>query len=266
VRSGHSLAHLLEEQRRKKRRPRGGELANATKDHEGRSVPGGLPLHEGSYKWSGENQSRFFDTTVVAVHTDMGVTGYGEICPLGRPTCPRMPRAHARACGTRASSHRPRSDSLLVVNDRMDAALRGHPYVKSALDVACWDILARSPDSRSSHCWAAAMGSRSPCTGRFPKRLPRDGAESDAVSRRGLHRVQLKAGGDPDTDIKRIHKVASHLQKGDVLVADANTGWTQHQAIRSRMQFGMWTCTSNSRVPVIRSVWRCGVTRTGRSS
>jgi len=26
--------------------------------------------------------------------------------------------------------------------------------------------------------------------------------------------------------------VASHLQKGDVLVADANTGWTQHQAIR----------------------------------
>ena len=42
-----------------------------------------LPLHEGSYKWSGGKSVDVFDSTVVAVHTDAGVTGYGEVCPLG---------------------------------------------------------------------------------------------------------------------------------------------------------------------------------------
>ena len=38
--------------------------------------------------------------------------------------------------------------------------------------------------------------------------------------------------GDPDTDIARIHAVAAKLQPGDRLVADANTGWVQHEAVR----------------------------------
>src|ERR1700684_3770357 len=42
-----------------------------------------LPLHEGSYKWSGGNTVAVFDSTVVAVSTDAGITGYGEVCPLG---------------------------------------------------------------------------------------------------------------------------------------------------------------------------------------
>ena len=42
-----------------------------------------LPLHEGSYKWSGGNSVDVFDSTVVAIRTDAGITGYGEICPLG---------------------------------------------------------------------------------------------------------------------------------------------------------------------------------------
>ena len=42
-----------------------------------------LPLHEGSYKWSGGKSVSVFDSTVVRVDTDEGVTGYGEVCPLG---------------------------------------------------------------------------------------------------------------------------------------------------------------------------------------
>src|SRR5205814_5963113 len=48
----------------------------------------------------------------------------------------------------------------------------------------------------------------------------------------GDRRFQLKVGGDPDTDIARIHVVAAKLQTGDRLVADANTGWVQHEAVR----------------------------------
>jgi len=48
----------------------------------------------------------------------------------------------------------------------------------------------------------------------------------------GYRRFQLKVGGDPDTDIERIRAVSSQLQRGDKLVADANTGWLMHEAMR----------------------------------
>ena len=48
----------------------------------------------------------------------------------------------------------------------------------------------------------------------------------------GYRRFQLKVGGNPDTDIERIHEVANKLEPGDKLIADANTGWLQHEAAR----------------------------------
>ena len=48
----------------------------------------------------------------------------------------------------------------------------------------------------------------------------------------GYRRFQLKVGGEAATDIERIHAVAAKLQPGDRLVADANTGWIQHEAVR----------------------------------
>ena len=48
----------------------------------------------------------------------------------------------------------------------------------------------------------------------------------------GYRRFQLKVGADPLEDIARIHAVAAMLQPGDRLVADANTGWLMHDAMR----------------------------------
>ena len=42
-----------------------------------------LPLHEGSYNWSGGKSVQVFDSTVVRIETDEGITGHGEVCPLG---------------------------------------------------------------------------------------------------------------------------------------------------------------------------------------
>ena len=57
-----------------------------------------LPLREGSYKWSGGKSVSVFDSTIVAVETDEGLTGYGEVCPLGPFYLP------AYAAGARAGS------------------------------------------------------------------------------------------------------------------------------------------------------------------
>ena len=104
-----------------------------------------LPLHEGSYKWSGGKSVSVFDSTIVGVETDSGLTGYGEVCPLGPfylPAYAEGVRAGLRELGPHLLGFNPLQ--LQVINHRMDAALKGHPYVKSGIDIACWDLLGKA--------------------------------------------------------------------------------------------------------------------------
>jgi L-alanine-DL-glutamate epimerase-like enolase superfamily enzyme len=193
-----------------------------------------LPLHEGSYKWSGGNSVEVFDSTVVAVHTDAGVTGYGEVCPLGPAYLPAYAEG-ARAGTAKLAPQLIGLDptALGVLNGRMDAALRGHPYVKSALDMACWDILGKVAGLPAVTLLGGRYGETFPLYRAISQESPQAMAEKVALYRaQGYTKFQLKVGGDPDTDIERIHQCAAKLQRGDVLIADANTGWTQHQALR----------------------------------
>jgi L-alanine-DL-glutamate epimerase-like enolase superfamily enzyme len=193
-----------------------------------------LPLHEGSYNWSGGNSVSVFDSTVVAVATDAGITGHGEICPLGPAYLPAY-AAGARTGINQLAPHLIGMDptQLGLVNQRMDQAMRGHPYVKSALDMACWDILGQVSNQSIATLLGGRYGEEFALYRAISQDTPEAMAERVAVYRAdGYKKFQLKVGGDPDTDIERIRIGADQLQRGDVLIADANTGWKQHQAIR----------------------------------
>jgi len=193
-----------------------------------------LPLHEGTYKWSGGKSVTVFDSTVVAVETDAGVTGFGEVCPLGPAYLP------AYAAGVRAGllEVAPKligedPTQLGKLNRTMDAALKGHPYVKSAIDVACWDLLGKVSGLPVCALLGGRYGDSFHLYRAISQESPSEMAAKVAGYRaEGYHRFQLKVGGDPDTDIERIRAVAAVLHPGDRLVADANTGWLQHEAIR----------------------------------
>jgi L-alanine-DL-glutamate epimerase-like enolase superfamily enzyme len=193
-----------------------------------------LPLQEGSYKWSGGNSVEVFDSTVVAIETDAGLTGYGEICPLG-PAYLAAYAAGARAGIAEIAPHLLGFDptQLQAVNRRMDQALRGHPYAKSALDMACWDLLGKAAGLPVTVLLGGRYGDDFPLYRAISQDTPEAMAQSIARYRsEGYTKFQLKVGGHPDTDIARIHAAAAQMQSGDVLIADANTGWTQHQALR----------------------------------
>src|SRR5215472_15204140 len=100
-----------------------------------------LPLHEGSYKWSGGKSVSVFDSTIVRVETDAGLVGHGEVCPLGPAYLPAS-AAGARAGIAELAPHLIGQDptQLGAISRAMDAAMKGHPYVKSPIDIACWDI------------------------------------------------------------------------------------------------------------------------------
>ncbi len=193
-----------------------------------------LPLREGSYKWSGGKSVSVFDSTVVAVETDDGITGHGEVCPLGPFYLPAY-AAGARAGLAELGPHLIGKDPTQIgkLNRRMDAALLGHPYVKSAVDIACWDILGKVSGLPVSSLLGGKYGDDFVLYRAISQESP------EAMARRvseyrgeGYRRFQLKVGGDPDVDIERIRAVSAVLEPGDRLVADANTGWTMHEALR----------------------------------
>ncbi len=193
-----------------------------------------LPLVEGSYKWSGGKAVSVFDSTVVVVDTDAGVRGVGEVCPLGPfylPAYAAGVRAGIRELGPHLIGEDP--TQLLKLNRRMDAALQGHPYVKSGIDMACWDILGQAAGLPVCVLLGGRYGDDVVLYRAISQAEPDAMAANVAGYRAdGYTRFQLKVGGDPDTDIARIRQVAAVLKPGDRLVADANTGWTQHEAQR----------------------------------
>src|SRR3954465_7526420 len=193
-----------------------------------------LPLREGSYKWSGGKSVSVFDSTIVGVETDAGVVGFGEVCPLGPfylPAYAEGVRAGLRELSPHLIGFDPRE--LAKLNHRMDAALKGHPYVKSGIDIACWDILGQATGLPV----CTLMGGRFGRSVRLYRAISQESAAEmakkvTAYRAEGYTRFQLKVGGDPDTDIERIRATRAKLRKGDRLIADANTGWLPHQARR----------------------------------
>jgi L-alanine-DL-glutamate epimerase-like enolase superfamily enzyme len=193
-----------------------------------------LPLQEASYKWSGSKEVTVFDSTIVAVETDTGLVGYGEACPLGPfylPAYAKGVRAGIGELGPHLLGEDP--CQLERLNRRMDAALKGHPYVKSAIDIACWDILGQAAGLPACVLLGGRYGEDFGLYRAISQESPEAMAAKVAGYRaEGYRRFQLKVGGDPDVDIQRIRAVAAKLQPGDRLVADANTGWRMHDAMR----------------------------------
>jgi L-alanine-DL-glutamate epimerase-like enolase superfamily enzyme len=193
-----------------------------------------LPLHEGSYNWSGGKSVRVFDSTIVRVETDANLVGWGEVCPLGPFYLPAYATG-ARAGIAELAPALLGADPLQLgrINRSMDAALKGHPYVKSAIDMACWDLLGKATDLPVCVLLGGRFGESIALYRAISQESPERMADRVARYRaEGYRTFQLKVGGDPDEDVARIRAAAGALEPGDVLVADANTGWLTHQAAR----------------------------------
>lgn len=193
-----------------------------------------LPVREGSYNWSGGKSVQVFDSTVVRLDTDAGIVGWGEACPLGAAYLPAFPE------GIRAGIARLAPDLLGQdprrigpLNRQMEARLKGQAAARSAIDMALWDILGKA----SGLAVADLLGGRDGEAVALYRAISQEAPERMADKVRGYRaegyrRFQLKVGGDPDVDVERIRAVRAALEPGDVLVADANTGWLAHQALR----------------------------------
>ena len=186
-----------------------------------------LPLIDGDYVWAEGKSVSKHDSTVIALETDdPNITGYGEVVPLG----PNYLPSYANGVRTGLAELAPKilgqnPTQISVLNRLMDFELKGHPYVKSPIDLACWDILGKVAGLPVS----TLLGGRHQEEVLLYRTITQRPADEMAqlvkkYKGEGYTRFQLKLGSDADEDIRRIRICRSVLDPGDVLVGDANTG------------------------------------------
>jgi cis-L-3-hydroxyproline dehydratase len=186
------------------------------------------------YAWSGDHSVSSFISTIVKIGTDAGISGFGEVCPLGSAYMDAFAGGVPAGVRELASVLIGRDPGAIrELNALMDAALGGHNYAKAPLDIALWDILGKATGVPVATLLGGQTVDCYPLYRAISQNSP-DAMAADVSRYRdeGYRRFQLKVGGNPDADVQRVKEVRRILESGDVLVADANTGWLMHQAAR----------------------------------
>lgn len=190
------------------------------------------PFVDGIYTCSGGRSAAGFDSTLVRVQTDAGLCGWGEYAPLGSfydPAFVGGAREGLRLLAPLLLGADPQSTGALV--RRMDLHLNGHPYAKSALDMACHDIAAQAAGLPLAEALGGRFGETVPLYRSVAQAAPTAmAAKARAYVAAGYRRIQIKVGLDVGEDIERMHQVMDVLPKGTVVYADANAAWRPAQA------------------------------------
>jgi cis-L-3-hydroxyproline dehydratase len=192
-----------------------------------------LTYVHGQYVMSGGRVIDSLPSTIVRVTSDTGVSGFGEVCPLGA-TYLASHAAGARAALELLAPVLIGLDptNLAAVNDAMDAVLLGHEYAKSPVDVACWDLTGKALGVSVTTLLGGLRQERFPLYMAVPLGSPESMTDYvDARRAEGIHRFQLKIGGDPYIDGQRAQQVIDATGPEDLVVADANCGWRLNDAI-----------------------------------
>lgn len=191
-------------------------------------------LLDEKYSWSRGNYVESFLTNIVKITTDENIIGFGEVCTLGSAYLPAFAKgvpSGLEEIGKHLIGKNPLE--IKLINQIIDLHLLGHNYIKSPIDVACWDILGKASNQPICTLLGGRMVDEFPLYRAIPQRSPQEMNEDVLkYQSEGYTKFQLKVGGEPDVDIQRIKKVAEVMRPGDVLIADSNTGWTAAGAIR----------------------------------
>ena len=192
-----------------------------------------LSYRHGDYIMSGNQVVTQLPSTVVRIQTDEGIVGWGEVCPLG----PLYLASHglgARAALEQMAPGLINIDptNLATIHTAMNATLRGHTYAKSAVDVACWDILGKSTNKDVATLLGGRMQESFLLYQAVPLGSP-DQMKEYVMERKteGIKRFQLKIGANPYEDAERVKLIVDATESDDYIVADANGGWRLQDAM-----------------------------------
>jgi muconate cycloisomerase len=194
------------------------------------------------HSWASKMTAPIGHHAIIRVDTDDGISGWGE-APAGIS----WGGAHMRYFGESPETvcliiqrylrdvivgQDPRD--LAVLHCAMDRTVKGHPYAKAAIDIACHDIAGK----------AAGVPVYRLLGGQFRDRIevahslgimPVDQCIDEAVAAvaEGAKTIKCKTGLDPERDVEVVRRLRDRLGARIRIRVDANEGYTDvWQAIR----------------------------------
>jgi len=168
---------------------------------------------------------------LVRAETDMGLVGWGEASPF--PTIHGETMAGgfevARFLARQLLGADPRDAEGFT--EKMDRAITGNSCVKSAFDMACYDLAARV-ENKPLFEYLGGKNDKPLHTDYTVSLGPVDGMVAQArwIKGQGFPVVKLKLGEGPQ-DAERVIQISKALGPNVPLRLDANQGWTPELAI-----------------------------------
>ena len=207
------------------------------------------------HTWASKMETPIGHHAVVRLDTDEGVSGWGEA-----PAIATWGGSHMRYYGETPETVKHIVESYLVpavrdvdpaeiaiVHARMDKVVKGHPYAKAAVDIACHDAAGKA---LGVPVWTLLGGRH------------RDGievthslgimevercvAEAEQAVREGIRTIKCKTGLDPERDVELVRRVRETVGDEVKIRVDGNEGYrTVSQAVettRRQEEYGLLLC------------------------
>lgn len=175
-----------------------------------------------------------FDETLVRIETDAGIEGWGDSVPWGSNFVAAFARGARAGLDELAPKLIGQNPCMVgVINELMDYEMTGQSYVKTALDVACWDILGKSLGVPLYVLLGGMLNPEPIVYGSIPSYIDEKVDEAIAGHRaNGFLRFSSKSSGDVAQDIAYLRWVGERMHPGEFLKYDGNGGWRADEAIR----------------------------------
>jgi L-alanine-DL-glutamate epimerase-like enolase superfamily enzyme len=192
-----------------------------------------LTYAHGEYVMSKGRAAQSQASTLVRIRTDIGHEGWGESSTLGGTYLPAFAegtREGIRVLAPSLIGFDP--TNLSKIHRAMDSILLGQNSAKSAIDIACWDILGKVADLPIATLLGGITQDEFPLYEAVPLASPEQMAEFVKMrGEAGINRFQVKVGNDPYDDAKRTRSVVEACSDDAVIIADSNGGWNLQAGI-----------------------------------
>ena len=207
------------------------------------------------HTWASKMETPIGHHAIVRLDTDEGASGWGEA-----PAIATWGGAHGRYYGETPETVKHLVETYLVpavrdldpaeiavVHQRMDRVVKGNPYAKAAVDIACFDLAGKAQGVPVSTLLGGRLRDGIEVTHSLGiMDVDRCVAEAEQAVGEGAGTIKCKTGLDPDRDVELVRRLRETLGDDVRIRVDGNEGYrTVQEAVETtkrQEEHGIFLC------------------------
>jgi len=207
------------------------------------------------HTWASKLETPIGHHAIVRVDTDDGLSGWGEA-----PAIATWGGAHMRYYGETPETVKHITEAYLlpavrgldpidvgVLHAHMDKVVKGHPYAKAAVDIACHDLAGKALDVPVWKLLGGAHRDGIEVTHSLGiMEVDRCLDEAEQAVAEGARTIKCKTGLDPQRDVELVRRLRERVGDEVKIRVDGNEGYrTVAQAVettRRQEEYGLLLC------------------------